>query len=328
MPGPIVELSVHPLMYLPLATEGFALMTLVITTVAFSTNLSGVNEILPTGTCTRAVLSVRNSTLPAFTSCTAFATSKVTVPVFGLGMRPLGPSTLPRRPTDFMTSGVAIRASKSVQFSFWIFSTISSPPTKSAPAASASFTFSPVAMTRTFFDFPRPCGRTTVPRTIWSACLGSTPRRIVTSTVSSNFAYLTFCRSGTASCSGYGFSPTAARALVMFLPGFLIYLLRLPPLNVVSKSRGVFDQLNLSSSAEPRTCFSVPHIRPLAARSLYHINPHRPRGALHAVDGRFERRRIQIGHLLLRNVFHLLQRHFADLVFIRRARSEEHTSEL
>ena len=45
------------------------------------------------------------------------ATSKVTVPVFGFGIRPLGPRTLPSRPTDFITSGVAIRASKSVQFS-------------------------------------------------------------------------------------------------------------------------------------------------------------------------------------------------------------------
>src|SRR4029077_8391367 len=97
IPGPIEELSVHPLMYFPLATDGFALITLVITTVAFSTSLSGEKEILPTGTCTSAVLSVRNSTLPAFTSCTALATSKVTVPVLGFGIRPLGPSTLPSR---------------------------------------------------------------------------------------------------------------------------------------------------------------------------------------------------------------------------------------
>src|SRR2546426_6767333 len=68
IPGPMVELSVHPLMYLPLATAGLALITLVITTVAFSISFSGGNEILPTGTWTRAVLSVRNSTLPAFTS--------------------------------------------------------------------------------------------------------------------------------------------------------------------------------------------------------------------------------------------------------------------
>src|SRR6202142_4418665 len=122
----MVELKVQPLMYLPFATDGLALITLVISTVALSISLSGENEILPTGTCTSAVLSVRNSTLPAFTSCTALATSKVTVPVFGLGIRPLGPRTLPNRPTDFITSGVAINASKSVQFSLLIFSTISS----------------------------------------------------------------------------------------------------------------------------------------------------------------------------------------------------------
>src|SRR5260370_41648019 len=68
IPGPIVELSVQPLMYLPFATDGLALITLVISTVAFSINLSGENEILPTGQWTSAVLSVRNSTLPAFTS--------------------------------------------------------------------------------------------------------------------------------------------------------------------------------------------------------------------------------------------------------------------
>src|SRR6202161_2139651 len=95
IPGPMVELRVQPLMYLPLATEGLALITLVITTVALSMSLSGVNEIFPTGTCTSAVLSVRTSTLPAFTSFTAWATSKVTVPVFGFGIRPLGPRLLP-----------------------------------------------------------------------------------------------------------------------------------------------------------------------------------------------------------------------------------------
>ena len=50
IPGPILELSVHPLMYLPLATDGFALTTLVISVLAFSTSFSGGNEIFPTGT--------------------------------------------------------------------------------------------------------------------------------------------------------------------------------------------------------------------------------------------------------------------------------------
>ena len=50
MPGPIVELRYTPFMYLPLAAEGFALITLVITVEAFSISLSGVNDSLPTGT--------------------------------------------------------------------------------------------------------------------------------------------------------------------------------------------------------------------------------------------------------------------------------------
>jgi hypothetical protein len=73
-------------------------------------------------------------------------------------------------------SGVAISASKAVQFSFWIFSTISSPPTKSAPASVASFWRSPLAITATVLVLPSPCGRTTVPRTIWSAWRVSTPK--------------------------------------------------------------------------------------------------------------------------------------------------------
>src|SRR5258708_26539417 len=91
IPGPMVELKVQPLMYFPFATEGFALITLVISTGAFSINLSGENEIFPTATFTTAVLSLRNSTLPPFTSCTSFATSIVTVPVFGFDITPLRP---------------------------------------------------------------------------------------------------------------------------------------------------------------------------------------------------------------------------------------------
>src|SRR2546429_4953141 len=60
-------------------------------------------------------LSTRNSTFPAFTSLIALATSKVTVPVLGLGIRPRGPSTLPSFPAERIMSGVAITASKSVR---------------------------------------------------------------------------------------------------------------------------------------------------------------------------------------------------------------------
>src|SRR5216684_2039678 len=87
------------------------------------------------------VLSTRYSTLPALVSLTAVFTSKVTVPVFGFGMSPRGPSTLPKPPTKRIMSGVATTASKSSHPPL-ILVTMSSPPTKSAPASSASLIFS------------------------------------------------------------------------------------------------------------------------------------------------------------------------------------------
>ena len=54
--------------------------------------------------------------------------SIVTVPVFGFGISPRGPSTLPSLPTARIMSGVATTASKSMKPP-WILSTISSPPT-------------------------------------------------------------------------------------------------------------------------------------------------------------------------------------------------------
>src|SRR6202050_4763256 len=95
---------------------------------------------------------------------------------------------------------------------------MSSPPTKSAPASCASRTFSPVAITSTRFDFPSPCGRTTVPRTIWSDCFGSTPRFSTSSTVSSNFTKCALRRSSAASSSLYGRASTNLRARSIFFP--------------------------------------------------------------------------------------------------------------
>ena len=94
-----------------------------------------------------------------------------------------------------MRSGVATAVSNSSQPP-WIFSTRSSAPTMSAPASRASRSFSPFAKTITRTDLPVPCGRSTAPRTIWSACFGLTPSRTASSTVSSNFAWATrFARS-------------------------------------------------------------------------------------------------------------------------------------
>ena len=107
----MVEQMVTLLTYLPLAAAGFALITAWISLLAFSNSLSVSKLALPTGTWITPVLSTRNSTLPAFISFTALATSLVTVPVFGLGIRPRGPSILPSLPTERIMSGVAITAS-------------------------------------------------------------------------------------------------------------------------------------------------------------------------------------------------------------------------
>ncbi len=77
--------------------------------------------------------STRNSTWPPLAALTASATFGVTVPSFGFGIRPLGPSTLPSRPTMPIMSGVAMTRSKSI-VPPWIVSIRSSAPTTSAPA--------------------------------------------------------------------------------------------------------------------------------------------------------------------------------------------------
>src|SRR3989304_5106229 len=58
--------------------------------------------------------STRNSTEPPLAPLTAVVTSMVTVPTFGLGIRPRGPSTLPSRPTSGIRSGGAMQRSKSI----------------------------------------------------------------------------------------------------------------------------------------------------------------------------------------------------------------------
>src|SRR6185295_2317173 len=98
-PGPIVDDIVTLLRYLPLAADGFALTMLSTSAWTLAISESAANDTLPTGAWMMPVLSTRNSTLPALISRTAFAMSTVTVPVFGFGIRPRGPSTLPSLPT-------------------------------------------------------------------------------------------------------------------------------------------------------------------------------------------------------------------------------------
>src|SRR2546421_52576 len=102
--------------------------------------------------------SALNSMRPPLSSRTALPTSNVTVPTFGLGISPRGPSTRPRRPTRPMRSGVETAESNSSQFSLVIFSTRSSAPTASAPASCASLALSPLANTTTRVVLPVPGG--------------------------------------------------------------------------------------------------------------------------------------------------------------------------
>src|SRR5919205_461793 len=65
--------------------------------------------------CRLACLSTRKLIFPPLIAVMALATSVVTVPVFGLGIKPRGPRILAIRPTLAIWSGVAIAASKSSQ---------------------------------------------------------------------------------------------------------------------------------------------------------------------------------------------------------------------
>src|SRR5436190_2360597 len=257
------------------------------------------------------VLSTRNSTLPALISLIACATFGVTVPVFGFGIRPRGPSTLPSRPQARIMSGVATTASKSTQPPR-IFSTTSSPPTKSAPASVASRCLSPPAIASTFLLLPSPCGRTTVPRTIWSACFGSTPRRIASSTVSSNFANFTFCIKGTASSIVCGRSGTAARAAVYFFPTFGMSTSCGPVGQPALASHFCrFGNLGMWKSGNLR----FPKLQ--ISKLPDYVDSHRPGGAGDGLDRGFQRLAIQIGELGLGDLLDLLLRDRADLVLVR-----------
>src|ERR671910_1822445 len=132
--------------------------------------------------------STRYSILPRLISSTALPTSCVTVPLFGFGMSPRGPRTGPSWPTALIWSGFATATSKSMKPSSLMRAARSSEPTTSAPDSSASLAFSPSAKTATLRVLPVPFGSMSVPRTIWSARLGSTFRWTWASTLSSNFA--------------------------------------------------------------------------------------------------------------------------------------------
>src|SRR5688572_7459119 len=120
--GLMLEEIVTDLMnWLPLKVAGLALPTASSTAAAFSKICAVVKERLPTPTPMFAVLSILNSTRPAFTALMPAATSSVTVPALGLGMSPFGPRTRASVRTCFMASVVAMATSNSSQPSVIFF---------------------------------------------------------------------------------------------------------------------------------------------------------------------------------------------------------------
>src|SRR3989338_5576834 len=157
-----------------------------ITWLALSSSFSFVKDLFPILTWIPACLSDLNSILPALTSLIALATSALTVPAFGVGIRPRGPKIFPNLLKSRIISGVAITTSKSIN-PLPTFSIRSSAPIRSAPASLAFCSCSPLQKTAMRTFLPVPCGKTTVPRITWSELLVSILREKCNSTVSSNF---------------------------------------------------------------------------------------------------------------------------------------------
>ena len=88
---------------------------------------------------------------------TAFDKSSETVPIFGLGIRPFGPSIFPNFPIFAIIEGVQINLSKLISLSE-IFFNKSSDPTTSAPLFLASLNLLSSHNIATFIFFPLPCG--------------------------------------------------------------------------------------------------------------------------------------------------------------------------
>ena len=140
----------------------------------------------------------------------------------------------PILPTVPIISGVAMATSKSVQPPL-ILSTMSSAPTNSAPAASASLALSPLAKTKTDRLTPVPCGSTIALRICWSAWRVSMPNLNATSTDSSKLALAYFLMSAKASSTSYSLLRSTSLAFSLyFLPCFAmcyppLWYKRLPP---------------------------------------------------------------------------------------------------
>src|SRR5450432_677618 len=168
---------------------------------------------------------------------------------------------------------------------------MSAKPTYSAPAALAASAALPSRVkTRTRTVLPLPCGSGTVPRTIWSDCFGSTPRRNARSIVSLNFAFGNFARTPTASLSGYVFfASTTSSAFLNCLLGIC------------------FGAVHANQKILPRLFFILTD----------NFNSHAAGGAGDDPERRLFIRRVHVLGLHFHDVQYLLARHLADLVLVR-----------
>src|SRR3989304_6567021 len=112
MLGPIAEHKYKLAMKTPFTLAGLADFKLASIASAFWASFSGPKLTLPIAKWIIPLVSTRYSTFPALASSTALTTSVVTVPLLGLGIRPLGPNPRAYLPRRAITEGVAINTSK------------------------------------------------------------------------------------------------------------------------------------------------------------------------------------------------------------------------
>ena len=176
MPGPMVLAIVRDLRYWPLAPGRLRPVDRVHEGRQVGDELAAPRSCpCPTATWMMPALSTLNSTRPALTSLIARSMSNVIVPALGFGMRPRRPRifpSLPTRPIDVRRRERDVELEPAgLDLLDQVLARRPRPHRRAGPPGPSR----PGAKTATRTTLPVPCGRTTVPRTIWSAWRGSTP---------------------------------------------------------------------------------------------------------------------------------------------------------
>jgi len=196
-PGPMVDEITMLLTYLPLAEAGLALMTLEIRAPGVFRQLLRLKRDLAHGAMDDSrLVDAETPLFRLLLLSQRVPRQTVTVPVWGWASDLSGPIPYPAYQQTSFISGVATTASKSTHPP-WILTTRSSPPDSSAPASRPSRTLSPEAITMTPLGLSQPVGqKLPFPRTICQRAWDQTPKRMATSTVSSNLANAAFFDDG------------------------------------------------------------------------------------------------------------------------------------